>query len=125
MKELPYKLIIFFISILTLISLNVVSNLNYSYANVINEDSERRDMLINTANAYERKKENYQYDLYRENKFIAPEEINSYNKAYAVCSTFVFQVYYNTLGIRIPILSKNHLNNASKLNENNTNTNIP
>jgi len=116
-----YKIVLLFISIVTAISLNAITKIKHSYANTTNDDLERREMLVDTALAYKRKNENYQYDLYRENKFTSPEEINSYNKSYAVCSTFVYQVYYNSLGIKIPFSSKNHLNNASKLNENNTN----
>ena len=50
-------------------------------------------MIIDTAEAYMRKGNKYQYDLYRENRFLAPESINDFNYSYTVCSTFVYQVY--------------------------------
>ena len=63
------------------------------------DNAERRNMLLDTAESYMRKGSKYQFDLYRENKFLAPESINSYNNAYTVGSSFVYQVYYNTLGL--------------------------
>ena len=87
-----------------------------------NESKENnlRDMIIDTANAYYNKGELYQYDQYREHIFESPEVVNEYNPIFATCSTFVYQVYYATLGVRIPMLTKNHILNARKMNNNNS-----
>lgn len=115
---------LFLIIIYLLLSLFVI----FSYLNIVdkslsaNNDSEEnklRNMIIDTADAYYRKRKYYQYDLYRENRYMSPESINSYNNSYAVCSTFVFQIYYNTLGINIPIKSSNHISNSSYAIQNN------
>ena len=81
-------------------------------SSAVTTNDTRREMLIDTAEAYLRKGNKYQYDQYRENRYLAPESINEYNYSYAVCSTFVFQVYYNTLGIAIPIKTENHVSNS-------------
>ena len=103
-----------------LIVFNSLNRINKSLAASDNSLENRyRSMLIDTADAYYRKKKYYQYDLYRENKYLAPESINQYNYSYSVCSTFAFQIYYNTLGIVIPFKSSNIITNSNYAIDNN------
>ena len=81
------------------------------------DNAERRNMLLDTAESYMRKGSKYQFDLYRENKFLAPESINSYNNAYTVGSSFVYQVYYNTLGLNT-LYTTNQFISAAQNSEN-------
>ena len=77
--------------------------------------SDKRNAVVETAEAYFKKGSYYQYDMYRENKFSSPEEATNNNNVYAVCSSFIDQIYYNSFNlISIPYLSNNFIEYAKK-----------
>jgi len=63
---------------------------------------EQRRAVIETARAYNRQGVQIQYDSFRKNYYASPEDATSQHYNYTVCSCFVFQVYYQALGIELP-----------------------
>lgn len=61
-----------------------------------------KDAIVENAEAYYRKGTNIQYDRYR-TSMSQPEEATRQNTIYNVCSYFTYNVFYNTLGIKIPV----------------------
>ncbi len=59
--------------------------------------------VIETADAYYRKGINIQYDDYRRQNYMTPEEATEQNTLYMVCNNFVYNVYYQTFGITLPM----------------------
>lgn len=90
----------FYLILLFFVALFFVDN-SLVFAN--EEEAElQRQALLETADAYYRQGEQLQYDSYRKNLLATPEDATSQHYTYTVCSGFTFQVYYQTLGIRIP-----------------------
>ena len=114
-KKTYYMMVVFIFICAILYSLT-----SFSYAGSTINETILRDMIIDTADAYYNLGSLYQYDQYRENIYASPEEANEYNPIYGTCSSFVYQVYYSTLGIKIPLLTKNHVLNAREYNNNNS-----
>lgn len=91
-----------------LLGVNIKADVKYTI-------SDKRKAVVETAEAYFKKGNSYQYDNYRENKFSSPEEANNNNNVYAVCSSFINQIYYNTFKLTsIPYLSTNFIEYANK-----------
>lgn len=91
-----------------LLGVNIKADVKYTV-------SDKRKAVVETAEAYFKKGNSYQYDNYRENKFSSPEEANNNNNVYAVCSSFINQIYYNTFKLTsIPYLSTNFIEYANK-----------
>ena len=92
--------------------------LSYGKAEVKYTVSDKRKAVVETAEAYLKKGRYYQYDNYRENKYSSPEEANSNNNVYAVCSSFINQIYYNSFKLTsMPYLSTNFIEYAKKYHE--------
>lgn len=91
-----------------LLGVNIKADVKYTI-------NDKRKAVVETAEAYFKKGNSYQYDNYRENKFSSPEEANNNNNVYAVCSSFINQIYYNTFKLTsIPYLSTNFIEYANK-----------
>ena len=96
--------------------------LSYGKAEVKYTTNDKRKAVVETAEAYFKKGSYYQYDNYRENKYSSPEEANNNNNIYAVCSSFINQIYYNSFNLTsIPYLSTNFIEYAKKYYEEKTN----
>lgn len=94
--------------------------LSYGKAEVKYTTNDKRKAVVETAEAYFKKGSYYQYDNYRENKYSSPEEANSNNNVYAVCSSFINQIYYNSFNLTsIPYLSTNFIEYAKKYQKDN------
>lgn len=96
----------FFIIIIFTISILFIFKDSYAKVSTIssnqNEIEKQRKAIIESANAYYRKGIKIQYDTNRKLYDITPEQATEDNTVYAVCSTFVESVYYDTLGIVVP-----------------------
>ena len=80
---------------------------------------EQRRAIVGVADAYYRQGVQLQYDSYKKNLYSTPEDATNQHYTYTVCSGFTFQVYYQTLGIKIPDTTDGLLKYA-KANKNNS-----
>ena len=74
--------------------------------NVTLDYTEEQKAIREVADAYYNRKEYSQYSSYRKTFIDAPEDATSQHTTYKVCSGFVFNVYYNAFGIKLPPTTK-------------------
>ena len=79
-----------------------------------------RKALVETAYAYRRKGEYYQYDTMRKRRNLSPEDIiKTQNYGYGVCDAGIAQIYYQTFGFLLPVSNMiDVINYANKINKN-------
>lgn len=64
--------------------------------------NDEKQAIYETAHAYLRQGTQLQYDGLRKQLTASPEDATSKNTLYTVCSGFVYQVYWQTFGIKLP-----------------------
>lgn len=82
---------------------------------------EQIEAILETGHAYYRQGEQIQYDSYRKNLLQTPEDATPQHYNYTVCSAFVYQTYYQTLGIKLPSTTMGLLEYAKNNQTENTN----
>ena len=74
-----------------------------------------QEAIRQTAYSYYMRGMNIQYNSMKGNpSCFAPEEATPQNMTYCVCSSFIFNVYYNSLGIKIPPYTDSQLKYAEQ-----------
>lgn len=63
---------------------------------------EQQKALVETGDAYIRQGSQIHYDSYRKQLNASPEDATIQHRVYTVCSGITYQIYYQTLGIKIP-----------------------
>ena len=107
-----YKRIILMLILLLNLPINVKA--------VTTTIEEQYNALIETAYAYYRQGTQIQYDSYRKNLTLTPEDATPKHTSYTVCSGYTYQVYKQALGIELPDLTSKWFNKYIKSNKNET-----
>ena len=109
------KFIIIFVAIISFIILILNSKKTYSIETTIEE---QRNAILATANAYYNKGEYIQYDSFRVQHYFSPEQATKQHTVFTVCNQFVFQVYNQALGMKIPDTTETTMEYAKKYKDN-------
>ena len=101
MKKESRKITIFLFIIIFL----CLSNINVESTDLhINERNAKR-AIVELADAYYNRGTNVQYCSYRKSFTYSPEEATNQHTNYVVCSDYIYSVYYQAFGIRLPHLT--------------------
>ncbi len=89
------------------INISLVSASKIDYINT-------KTAAVEVAMSYYRKNSNIGYDSFRKRLYASSEEASSQNTIYTVNSAFIYQVYYQTLGIKLATSTKSLIKYAKE-----------